>query len=171
MADSFVGEIRLFAGNFAINGWAFCDGSLLSIAENDVLFALLGTTYGGDGQNTFALPDLRGRVPVHKGQGPGHTNYQMGQTAGSESATVTLGQYPAHRHTVAAGTAIGSAAPAAAVLAGNGISVYGTGAPSVAMAAQAIGASTGAGQAHNNMAPSLGLNYIISLFGIFPSQS
>lgn len=171
MADPFVGEIRLFAGNFAINGWAFCDGSLLPIAENDVLFALIGTTYGGDGLNTFALPDLRGRVPVHKGPGLGLTNYQMGQTAGSESATVALGQYPAHRHTVAAGTAIGSAAPAGAVLAGNGVSVYGTGVPSVAMAAQAIGASTGAGQAHNNMAPSLGLNYIISLFGIFPSQS
>jgi microcystin-dependent protein len=144
---------------------------LLSIAENEVLFALIGTTYGGDGQNTFAVPDLRGRVPVHQGQGPGLSSYAMAQTAGAESVTLGINQYPAHRHTVAANTASGTAAPAGGVLSGNGVSVYGTGAPSVAMAAQAIGVAPGGGQPHNNMAPSLGLNYIISLFGIFPQQT
>jgi microcystin-dependent protein len=171
MADPFVGEIRLFAGNFAINGWAFCDGSLLPIAENQALFALLGTTYGGNGEDTFRLPDLRGRVPIHQGQGPGLSRYEIGQTAGAESVTLGLAQYPAHRHTVAASTASGTAAPAGGVLGGNSVSVYGTTAPTVTMAAQAIGAAPGGGQPHNNMAPSLGLNYIISLFGIFPSQS
>ena len=171
MADPFVGEIRLFAGNYAINGWTFCDGSLLPIPENEVLFALIGTTYGGDGQNTFAVPDLRGRVPVHQGSAPGLSTYPLGQMAGTESVTLGTAQYPAHRHAVAANTASGTAAPAGGVLAGNSVSVYGTGAPTVAMAAQAVGAAPGGGQPHNNMAPSLGLNYIISLFGIFPQQS
>jgi microcystin-dependent protein len=172
MSTPFVGEIRLFAGTFAIDGWAFCDGSLRSISENEVLFALIGTTYGGDGVNTFALPDLRGRVPIHQGPGPGLSNRVMGETGGAETVALTINQYPAHRHALAASTAIGTAAPAGGVLAASSANVYGSAAPSVAMAAQAIGPTPGgAAQPHNNMAPSLGLNYIISLFGIFPSQA
>ncbi len=171
MSQPFVGEIRLFAGNFAINGWVFCDGSLMSIADNEVLFALIGTTYGGDGQTSFGVPDLRGRVPLHKGNGPGLTSYQLGERTGTESVTLSPNQYPIHRHAVAAGTALASAAPAGGVLGANNVSIYGTGLPSTPMASQAIAPAVGGGQPHNNMAPSLGLNYIISLFGIFPSQS
>ena len=172
MSDPYIGEIRLFAGNFAINGWAFCDGSFLPIANFDALFNLIGTTYGGDGQNTFALPDLRGRVPIHLGQGSGLSNRVIGQQGGSETATLTITHYPAHRHAVAAGTGVGTAPPAGGVLAANSVNVYGAGTPNIPMAAQAIGPTPGgAAQPHNNMAPSLGLNYIISLFGIFPQQN
>lgn len=170
MADPFVGEIRLFAGNFPPQGWALCDGSLLSIAQNDVVFALIGTTYGGDGQNTFALPDLRGRVPIHQGQGPGLSTRTLGEQAGSAQVTLNSLQIPAHTHALRAGSATGAAVPAGGVLAGNSVGVYGTGAPSASMAAQGISAAGGS-QPHNNMAPYLGLNYIISLFGIFPSQN
>ena len=102
MAEPFVGEIRMFAGNFAPRGFAFCDGQLLAISQNDALFALLGTTYGGDGRTTFALPDLRGRVPVHAGSGPGLTRRTLGQRAGSEQETLTLSQIPAHNHNMRA---------------------------------------------------------------------
>lgn len=172
MAEPFVGEIRLFAGNFAPNGWALCDGSLLSIAQNDVLFNLIGTTYGGDGQNTFALPDLRGRVPVHQGQGPGLSPYAIGQAAGTEQVTLIAQQLPSHTHVLNATTAD---ATVGAGVAGNltgkaaTTSLYGNTPGGGALAAQALTAS-GGNQPHNNMAPFLGLNFIISLFGIFPSQ-
>jgi microcystin-dependent protein len=170
MADPYVGEIRLFAGNFAPVGWAFCDGSIQAIAQNDVLFALIGTTYGGDGQNTFALPDLRCRVPIHQGQGSGLSSRVIGELAGTASVTLTIAQLPAHSHALRASLATGAAAPTGGVLAGNSVSVYGTGSPSAPMAPQGIAAS-GNSQPHNNMAPYLGINYIISLFGIFPSQN
>jgi microcystin-dependent protein len=166
MSNPYVGEIRLFAGNFAPQGWAFCSGQLLAISQNDVLFQLIGTTYGGDGQQTFALPDLRGRVPVHQGSG-----FVIGQMAGSETITLTQNQIPGHTHVPRANTAAASVtAPGGAVLAATSVNSYGPGPATVDMAAQAI-APAGGSQPHENMAPTLALSYIISLFGIFPSQN
>lgn len=172
MADPYVGEIRLFAGNFAPNGWAFCRGQLLSIAENEVLFQLIGTTYGGDGQITYALPDLQGRAPVHQGQGPGLSQRVIGQTGGSESVTLTAAQMPAHTHTQMATKAAAqvAAGPSGSVLAATTIALYGIDPPTTPMGAGAI-AAAGGGQPHDNMAPFLAMNYIISLYGIFPSQA
>lgn len=170
MANPFVGEIRLFAGNFEPNGWAFCDGRLLAIAENVVLFQLLGTTYGGDGVQTFALPDLRGRVPVHQGPGPG-ANHVIGERAGTETVTLTTPQLPPHTHTLRASTAAASlTTPAGNLLAGTAVASYDNTAAGTPMATGAI-AAAGGSQPHENVAPSLVLNYIIALFGIFPSQN
>ena len=173
MANPFVGEIRMFAGNFPPVGWAFCDGSLLSISENEVLFVLIGTTYGGDGQVTFALPDLRGRVPVHQGQGPGLSNRVIGQLSGTENVTLIAGQLPAHTHVLnATATAAASSNGVAGSLTGAvaaGTQIYGSAPGGAPMAASAL-TSTGGNQPHNNMAPFLSVNFIISLFGIFPSQ-
>jgi microcystin-dependent protein len=166
MATPFVGEIRLFAGNFAPSGWAFCNGAIQSIAENPTLFTLIGTTYGGDGVNTFALPDLQGRVPVH--QGPG---FVIGQRAGSEVVTLTSNQLPAHTHVLRASTFDGRVGtPDNAVLAAPPINSYGSGTPSVPMAAAGVG-SAGGGQPHDNMAPFTTITYIIALFGIYPSPN
>lgn len=171
MSNPFVGEVRLFGGNFAPNGWAFCQGQLMAIAENEVLFQLIGTIYGGDGQQTFALPDLRGRVPVHQGQGPGLSVRPIGQTGGSETVTLTHGQMPAHSHALRASTAAASASgPAGALLAATSVNSYDNSAAGIGMAAGGISAA-GASQPHDNMAPTLALNYIISLYGIFPSPS
>lgn len=174
MANPFVGEIRLFGGNFAPVGWAFCDGSLLSIAQNDVLFALIGTTYGGDGQTTFALPDLRGRVPVHQGQGPGLSPRLIGQMAGVENVTLLSSQLPSHNHVLnatatpaAAGTGVAGSLTGATPA--GGTQFYGSTPGGGAMAAQVL-QPAGTGLPHNNVAPFLGMNFIISLFGIFPSQ-
>jgi len=177
--DNFLGEIRLFAGNFPPQGWAFCNGALLAIAQNDALFALLGTTYGGDGQSTFALPDLRGRVPLHQGTLAGN-NYVIGQQAGVESVTLTTGQIPAHSHTASASTALPPATGAGISLTGPGAYVPAApakpkfyapaGSSAVAMSPQAI-QPTGGSQAHNNMAPFLAVSFIIALEGIFPSQA
>ena len=170
--ESYVGEIRMFGGNFAPVGWAFCDGSLLSIAENDVLFALIGTTYGGDGQTTFALPDLRGRIPVHMGQNPqtGST-YALGQKAGVETVTLTSQQIPVHAHVVQATTADGTAtSPAGALWAQSGLAEFATtGVTTSAMAANAVMAEGGS-QPHDNMMPYLCVNFIISLYGVWPQQ-
>lgn len=171
MSDPYVGEVRLFAGNFAPLGWAFCQGQLVPISENETLFNLIGTTYGGDGQQTFALPDLRGRVPVHQFQGPGLSSRQMGEMAGTESVTLTVGQMPAHSHALRASTAAASVTtPAGALLGATSVNSYDNASAGTPMAAAAI---TGAGgsQPHDNMAPTLALNYIISLFGIYPTQS
>lgn len=171
MGTPYVGEIRLFAGNFAPAGWAICNGSLLAIAENDVLFNLIGTTYGGDGQSTFALPDLRGRVPVHQGQGPGLPPAMMGQLMGTETVTLSTSQLPQHTHVLRAATAAASvAAPGNAVLAATGVNSYGAPPLTVPMAATAV-PGVGGSQPHSNMAPFCTLNYIISLFGIFPPQN
>lgn len=172
MANPYVGEIRLFAGNFAPNGWALCQGQLMAIAENIVLFQLIGTTYGGDGQNTFALPDLSGRVPVHQGQGPGLSPRVIGEKGGTETVTLTAAQMPAHSHTLVASSAAAQAAagPSGSVLAATSVNLYDTNPPTTAMAGAAIGPAGGS-QPHENRAPFVAMNYIISLFGIFPSQS
>lgn len=170
MANPYVGEIRIFAGNFAPQGWALCQGQLLPVADTEALFNLIGTTYGGDGANTFALPDLRGRLPIHQGTGPGLSTRSIGQTGGAEQVTLTEAQLPAHSHTVLASTTAGKAAPGpAAMLSAGAIQIYGTGTPNTPMSPQAVSTSPGGAQPHPNMPPFLGLNYIISLFGIFPS--
>jgi microcystin-dependent protein len=171
MSNPFIGEIRLFAGNFAPQGWALCNGQLMAISQNTALFSLLGTTYGGNGQTTFALPDLRGRVPVHRGQGPGLTPRTQGEQSGSETVTLLSTQMPAHSHALRASTvAATGSTPAGALLGATSVNSYDNSAAGVPMAAGAIG-STGGSQPHDNMAPTLALNYIISLFGIFPSRS
>jgi microcystin-dependent protein len=172
MSDPFVGEIRMFGGNFAPMGWAFCDGSLLAIIENETLFNLIGTTYGGDGQTTFALPDLRGRVPVHRGQGPGLSPRIQGEKGGTENVTLTAPQMPSHSHVLRASTAAATlGAPGGAVLAKAPVNVYGTAAATQPMAASGLTPSPGGSQPHSNMAPYLAISYIISLFGIFPSPN
>jgi microcystin-dependent protein len=165
MSNPYVGEIRIFAGNFAPSGWNFCDGSLLSISEFETLFNLIGTTYGGDGVSTFALPDLRSRVPVHQGSG-----FVIGQNGGEETVTLNTTQIPSHSHLPAANSNPGTqSSPSGAVWAQSTLNLYSSAAPNVTMAASALG-SAGGSQPHDNMLPYVGLNYIISLFGIFPSQ-
>ena len=167
MGTPYVGEIRMFAGNFAPVGWAFCQGQTLAISENDVLFNLIGTTYGGDGQTTFNLPNLASRVPIHQGSG-----FIIGETAGEESVTLTTSQIPAHSHPPLCNSgAGGQAGPAGGVwaqLASN--PPYANVAPTVNMAPNAIGPSGGS-QPHDNMVPFLVINFIISLFGVFPSPT
>jgi microcystin-dependent protein len=172
MSDPFIAEIRLFAGNFAPRGWAFCNGQILSIAQNTALFALLGTTYGGNGQTTFALPDLRGRVPISPGQGPGLSSYFLGQTGGQETVTLNTQQMPSHSHGAAASGEGGTAAtPNGGVWAGSTArdSIYAATA-NTTMSPAAI-AATGGGQPHPNMPPYQAINYIIALEGIFPSRN
>ena len=161
----------MFGGNFAPLGWAMCDGQLLSIAENETLFQLIGTTYGGDGQATFALPDLRGRVPVHMGSALGNT-YQLAENGGVETVTLTPSQLPAHTHAMSAAAGVGHVMqPQGAFIAAdrdyNAFRPAGGAAP---MAAGSV-ASVGGSQPHDNLPPYLCINYIISLFGIFPSQT
>lgn len=167
MAQPYVGEIRMFAGNFAPAGWMFCEGQLLPIAENETLFQLIGTTYGGDGQSTFALPDLRGRIPLHQGNG-----VILAETGGAEAITLTVAQIPAHNHALLGAQANGAqASPAGGVLASSTvITPY---APETANATMAPTAITpvGGSQPHTNFQPYLCVNFIISLFGIFPSPS
>jgi microcystin-dependent protein len=173
MAQPYVGEIRMFAGNFAPAGWEFCNGQLLPISENETLFQLLGTTYGGDGESTFALPNLQSRVPIHMGNGPDGVNYQLAEAAGVESVTLTTQQIPNHSHSLIASQAIGNAlSPAGALFAETpgGIAPYIEDAPSISMNAQAIG-PVGGSQPHENCQPFLCVSFIISLFGIFPSPT
>lgn len=173
MSTPYVGEIRMFAGNFAPVGWAFCQGQPLSISENPTLFALIGTTYGGDGRSTFALPDLQGRFPLHTGSGPGLSDYFIGQMGGTESVTLSTAQMPAHNHNANCSGGTGNAGTPA----GNYWSTDPAGATAAynenggaAMAAGAIG-TTGGSLPHDNMSPFVAVNFIISLFGVFPSQS
>jgi len=173
MSSPYVGEIRIFAGNFAPAGWAFCDGTTIPISENDTLFNLIGTTYGGDGQETFNLPDLRGRVPIHRGTNPATgTTYLIGESSGVESVTLTVQQIPSHTHPLlASGDAATGASPVGNVPgAGTTISLYRAQAPTSAMAPEAV-LPAGGNQPHDNMQPFLGVNFIISLFGVFPSQN
>lgn len=166
MAQPYVGEIRMFAGNFAPAGWMFCEGQLLPISENDVLFTLIGTTYGGDGESTFALPDLRGRLPMHQGNG-----VLLAETGGVEEVTLPTAQIPAHTHALAASTSSGTTTnPGANVVASPPSSLYIQDAPSATMSPQAIGPAGGS-QPHTNLSPYLCINFIISLFGIFPTQT
>ena len=179
MSQPYVGEIRIFAGNFPPAGWAFCDGQLMAISENDTLFTLIGTTYGGDGQSTFGIPDLRGRVPTHQGTSSGQT-YIIGEMAGAETVTLSPNEMPIHTHPLV------STATPASVGTPSGQSIFAdmgpggattvnafvpyTGTNQVTLAAASV-SPVGGGQPHENMQPYLGLNFIISLFGIFPSQN
>ncbi len=173
MSQPYVGEIRLAGFNFAPSGWLFCDGSLLPIAQYDTLFQLIGTTYGGNGQTTFALPDLRGRVPIHQGLGAGLSNaLVIGQTGGAESVRLSVNQIPIHIHPLAVAGVGGVAtdSPAAATLGSGGVDIYAATGPTLATMATipAIDA-TGGSQDHENRQPTIAINYIISMFGIFPS--
>ena len=176
MSAPFIGEIRMFGGSFAPAGWAFCDGSPMPISENDALFALIGTTYGGDGQTTFNLPNLSGRIPVCAGTNPATgTTYVYGETAGSESVTLTSQQLPQHTH-----TAFGSVDPAtsnspqdtipASLPVAGGQTAYGTDPPPAGLTAASL-APAGGGQPHENTQPFLVVSFIISLFGVFPTQN
>jgi microcystin-dependent protein len=169
MATPYIGEIRMFAGNFAPAGWALCNGQLLPIAQYDALYALIGTTYGGDGQTTFALPDLRGRAPIHVGP-----NYVRGAQVGSETVTLTQGQMPAHTHLAAALTGVGSANnPTGHVWAGSSTSdnKYIDTINSPATLGPVALQNAGGNQPHNNMQPYLVINFIIALEGIYPTPN
>ena len=167
MAQPYVGEIRMFAGNFAPAGWMFCEGQLLPISENETLFQLIGTTYGGDGQSTFALPDLRGRIPIHQGNG-----FILAETGGAEEITLTVSQIPAHSHPFLAASAGGTAATPVNGLLAESVSINPfiedvTNGNMNAAAVSAVGGS----QPHTNFQPYLCVDFIISLFGIFPSPT
>lgn len=180
MSEPYIGEIRMFGGTFAPVAWAICNGQLLPISQNEALFTLLGTTYGGDGQSTFALPDLRGRVPIHQGAGPGLPFYPLGTMGGAESVTLTAGQLPSHSHPLGASTAAPPTAPAGLdITAGVPYvpgsfpakpNAYGNPGNPVAMSPMAI-SQAGNSFSHENMAPFLGVNFIIALDGIYPSQN
>jgi microcystin-dependent protein len=174
MGQPYVGEIRMFGGNFAPAGWALCNGAVQSISQNEVLFQLLGTTYGGDGQETFNLPDLQGRVPVHMGQGPGiGQNYTLGEAGGVESVTLTTQQLPAHTHAMLASGANGQQPqPTNAFLAltNPGFPYVALSQPFKQLNPGSVGPA-GNSQPHDNMSPYLAITFIISLFGVFPSQT
>jgi microcystin-dependent protein len=167
VAQPYVGEIRMFAGNFSPAGWAYCDGSSLPISENETLFQLIGTTYGGDGQSTFNLPDLRGRIPIHQGNG-----FILAETGGAEEITLTVAQMPAHTHPLLVNTTQGTLnSPTGNVLAGGKtVDLYREAAPTVALSPVTVG-SVGGSQPHTNFQPYLCIEFIISLFGIFPSPT
>ena len=167
MAQPYVGEIRIFAGNFAPAGWMFCEGQLLPISEYETLFNLIGTTYGGDGQSTFALPDMRGRIPIHFGNG-----FTLAETGGVETVTLTVSQIPSHNHAFLGSTATPNTTnPGTAVLAQPAGNIYQSQANNLgAMAPQTI-SPVGGSQPHDNFEPYLCVDFIISLFGIFPSQT
>jgi microcystin-dependent protein len=171
MTQPFIGEIRMFGGNFAPAGWALCQGQLMAIDENTALFQLLGTTYGGDGQSTFALPDLRGRIPLHQGTGGGDT-YTLGELGGVETVTLTVNQLPAHSHPMTASASNGINAPSNNVLGQpTTLDLYRPGdVPDTPLDPNSI-TPAGGSQPHDNIQPFLCVNFIISLFGIFPTQN
>ena len=170
MSQPFIGEIRPFGFNFAPVGWALCAGQLMPISQNTALFSILGTTYGGDGQQTFGLPDLRGRVPVHVS-----SQVLLGESDGVETVTLTQAQLPAHGHAVMASADLAAATtPAANVMGAKprfGADVYAAGSPSTPLSASSVGPAAPFGMAHENMQPSLVVNFCIALFGIFPSRN
>lgn len=173
MSEPFVGEIRMFAGNFAPVGHALCDGQLMAVSQNEALFSLLGTTYGGDGRSTFGLPDLRGRIPIHYGHGPGLSNRNLGLKSGAEDATITANQIPSHGHPMKA-SADGATSPNPQdnVLAEALTTTPFTGqTPNVDLALTAVTEYNGGGQSHNNVQPFLCVNFIITLFGAYPSRN
>ena len=172
MSEPFLAEVRIFAGNFAPRGWAFCEGQLIAISQNTALFSLLGTTYGGNGQTTFGLPNLQGRAPMHPGQGPGLTDRWLGEQGGTASETLTQTELPFHTHAMKYNKTVAgdSNSPAGKLFAKSVVpiaSVFSSSPPDTA-----IGSSTAAGnsQPHNNMQPYLGVSYIIAMQGIFPPR-
>ncbi|PXY44928.1 phage tail protein [Flavobacterium hydrophilum] len=171
MADPFVSEIRIFGFNFAPRGWAFCNGQILPLSQNTALFSLLGTTYGGNGQSNFALPDLQGRSPMHPGQGPGLSLHDLGETGGSETVTLLESEIPAHSHKLSV-TSLNSQSttPANNSLGrGNPVKVYASVGAAVTMGANSI-SPTGGSLPHNNMMPYLTMNFCIALQGVFPPR-
>lgn len=172
MTEPFVGEIRMFAGSFAPRGWAFCDGQLLAVSQNDALFSLLGTIYGGDGRTTFGLPDMRGRVPIHAGSGPGLSPRRLGAKSGSENETLTTNQLPTHTHAAKGTNEAGDSTDPAGRLpaSSTGIDLYVSTAPTVDFNAAAV-PSVGGSRSHSNLMPFLCINFIIALFGIYPSRT
>ena len=175
MAQPYVGEVRMFAGNFAPAGWMFCNGAVLPISGSEVLFQLIGTTYGGDGFQTFALPNLQSRVPVHQGTGPGLSPMTIGETGGTETVTLTTQQIPIHTHAMNATGTAQQASPQNAIMAtvGStqaGANAYGVSPVTTPLVNSSIGPAGGS-QPHENMQPTLFVSYIISLFGIFPSPT
>jgi microcystin-dependent protein len=174
MSEPFIGEIKMFAGNFPPNGWALCQGQLIPISENDTLFNLIGTTYGGDGQSTFALPNLASRVPVHMGNGGGQT-YVIGEIGGVEDVTLTTQQIPSHTHPLLATASGQTNSPQGAYFATVGSTqaasmAYDTTPPAVTLIPASV-LPAGGNQPHTNIQPTLAINFIISLFGIYPSQN
>ncbi len=173
MSEPFIAEIRIFAGNFAPRGWAFCNGQLLPIAQNTALFSLIGTTYGGDGRDTTALPNMEGRAPMHPGRGPGLTSRRLGQRVGTETVHILESQLPNHSHTPCGTTSRGDqfspadtrslARAASPIYANPGQSASGT------LAYEAVSV-VGGGQSHNNVQPLIALNFIIALVGLYPSR-
>ena len=170
MPEPYVGEIRMFAGNFPPNGWMFCEGQPLPISENDVLFQLIGTTYGGDGQETFNLPNLASRVPIHMGTGPDGTTYQIGEMAGTEQETLTTQQIPSHTHPPTGSSAGANSQTPGGLMFAQSINQAYSFVSAINMSAQVIGPAGGS-QPHENTQPFLCINFIISLFGVFPSQT
>jgi microcystin-dependent protein len=171
--NPFIGEIKMFAGNFAPRTWAFCDGQLLAISQNSALFSILGTTYGGDGRTTFGLPDLRGRAAIGPRSGPGLSHYDLGQKGGVETVALTTNQMPAHNHYIRAVTSAGnSPSPSGRLLADSAAfdNEFSNATPNTSMSSTMV-ANEGGSLAHENRQPFLALNYIIALFGVYPSRS
>lgn len=170
MSEPFIAEIRIFAGNFAPRSWAFCNGQLLPVSQNTALFSLIGTTYGGDGRTTTALPDLQGRAPMHPGRGPGLTDKRLGQRGGVEMVTLTEAQLPNHTHTLQATEEEGLFLTPENNFLAAGSTIYSNQAPNTALAEPSL-PNAGGSQAHNNMQPYIAMNYIIALQGLYPSRS
>lgn len=173
MSEPFLAEVRIFAGNFAPRGWALCDGQILPIAQNTALFSLLGTTYGGDGRVTFGLPDLRGRVAIHQGSGPGLPQVRLGERAGAPNVTLTENQLPAHGHPLNGADVTGnqtSMAGNAIAQPSDGSSAFSDTTAAATLSSASVG-NTGGGQPVSIMQPFLGMNYIIALQGVFPSRN
>lgn len=172
MSNPYVGEIIMFAGTFAPRGYALCDGQLLAISQYDALFSLFGTTYGGDGRTTFGLPDMRGRIPVHAGSGPGLAPVTLGHKGGAENVTITTGTLPAHSHPpIKATTEAANARPATdALLAESEGDIYGTPGGYVAMHSGSI-SNSGGSQSHNNLMPTLVISFCVALYGVYPSRT
>lgn len=170
MADPFIAEVKIFAGNFAPRGWAFCNGQLLQIAQNTALFSLIGTTYGGDGRTTTGLPNLQGRMPMHPGRGPGLTPRRLGETGGFDAVTLTTNQIPNHNHTLTANAGAANQPAPAANYVGSGSNNFHTAVGSAPLAPEVL-PSQGGGGSHDNDSPYLVLNFIIALTGVYPSRA
>jgi microcystin-dependent protein len=172
MSEPFIAEIRIFAGNFAPRGWAFCNGQLLPIAQNTALFSLIGTTYGGDGRTTMGLPNLQGRAPMHPGTGPGLTTRRLGESVGAPTVTLNTQEMPNHTHAVLGQGPANTNSPSGAAPATNPtVNQYKTGATNLVNAAPGAVGNDGGGQPHDNLQPYLALNFIIALVGLYPQRS